>query len=61
VAVLRLTDTGKDLLADVEAQMLLRLADLAARTPDGDRLIESLVWLGDAIDEAMAEKHRAGR
>jgi DNA-binding MarR family transcriptional regulator len=61
VAVLRLTDSGKELLAGVEAQMLLRLTDLAARTPDGERLIESLVWLGDAIDEAVAEKHATGQ
>lgn len=61
VAVLRLTDSGRELLAGVEAEMLRRLADLAARTPDGDRLIESLVWLGDAIDEAAAERDATRR
>jgi DNA-binding MarR family transcriptional regulator len=61
VAVLRLTDSGRELLAGVEAEMLSRLADLQARTPDGDQLLESLVWLGRAIDETVAEKQRSGR
>lgn len=61
VAVLRLTDAGRELLADVEEEMLRRLALLRSRTPDGDQLIESLVWLGRAIDEMTAEKFRSGR
>ncbi|HVV18771.1 MAG TPA: MarR family winged helix-turn-helix transcriptional regulator [Pseudonocardiaceae bacterium] len=61
VAVLRLTDAGRELLAGVEEEMLRRLADLRSRTPDGDQLIESLVWLGRAIDEITAEKFRSGR
>lgn len=61
VAVLRLTDSGRALLDGVEAEMLRRLADLQARVPDGERLIESLVWLGRAIDESMAERHGSRR
>jgi DNA-binding MarR family transcriptional regulator len=54
--VLRLTDQGRELLASVEAEMVRRLDDLRARTPGGDGLIDSLVWLGEAIDQAMAER-----
>jgi DNA-binding MarR family transcriptional regulator len=57
VSVLRLTDNGRAVLADVEAEMLRRLDDLLTRTPGGDRLIESLVWLGTAIDEAAVARH----
>jgi DNA-binding MarR family transcriptional regulator len=56
VAVLRLTDTGRDLLHSVETEMVSRIQDLLDRTPGGDHLIESLVWLGKAIDERMAAR-----
>lgn len=61
VAVLRITDAGRDLLNSVEAEMVRRIADLMARTPGGEHLIESLVWLGKAIDESMAERMAAKR
>jgi DNA-binding MarR family transcriptional regulator len=61
VAVLRLTDAGRTLLEGVEAEMVSRIEDLAARTPNGDQLIESLVWLGRAIDESVAERVAARR
>ncbi len=57
---LRLTGTGATLLAEVEAEMRRRLRDLCARTPDGKRLIEALVWLGRAVDERHRERHEAG-
>jgi DNA-binding MarR family transcriptional regulator len=57
---LRLTAAGEQLLADVEAEMRLRLRDLCARTPDGERLIEALVWLGRAVDERHRERREAG-
>ena len=61
VAVLRLTDAGRDLLDSVEAEMVKRIETLQARTPGGERLIESLTWLGRAIDEYFAERHAARR
>jgi DNA-binding MarR family transcriptional regulator len=53
---LRLTGAGEQLLARVEGEMRGRLRDLAGRTPDGDQLLESLVWLGQAIDEWRSER-----
>lgn len=53
VAVLSLTDKGTELLDGVEAEMVRRIEDLIARTPGGDGLIDSLVWLGNAIDDVM--------
>jgi DNA-binding MarR family transcriptional regulator len=56
VAALRLTGDGEALLERVEAEMVSRIDALCARTPDGAQLMESLVWLGDAIDEVVAER-----
>jgi DNA-binding MarR family transcriptional regulator len=53
---LSLTPAGEELLARTEAEMVERVTGLAARTPDGSHLLETLVWLGSAIDEVMAEK-----
>jgi DNA-binding MarR family transcriptional regulator len=61
VAVLRLTEAGAALLATVETEMIARITGLLDRTPDGDRVVESLVWLGAAIDEAAAERAAARR
>jgi hypothetical protein len=48
--------------------MVARLQDLLARTPGGENLLDSLVWLGKAIDDRLAgkrdrfaEKNRSGR
>jgi DNA-binding MarR family transcriptional regulator len=60
VAALHLTCEGVALLSRVEHEMIRRIHDLSARTPDGDQLLESLVWLGSAIDEMHAE-HAAER
>jgi DNA-binding MarR family transcriptional regulator len=60
VAALHLTSEGTALLTRVEAEMIRRIDDLCARTPDGDQLMESLVWLGSAIDDMQA-KRAAGR
>jgi DNA-binding MarR family transcriptional regulator len=62
-STLRLTTEGVALLARVEAEMVNRIDDLCARTPDGGQLLESLVWLGRAIDEAQAQRaaERQGR
>jgi DNA-binding MarR family transcriptional regulator len=56
VAMLHLTPEGVALLARVEAEMISRIDDLSGRTPDPDRLMQSLVWLGAAIDEAQAQR-----
>jgi DNA-binding MarR family transcriptional regulator len=61
VAVLRLTDAGRALLDGVEAEMVSRIESLVTRTPGGEKLIESLVWLGRAIDESVAERVAARR
>jgi DNA-binding MarR family transcriptional regulator len=53
---LRLTGQGEQLLARVEGEMRARIRDLAGRTPDGDQMLESLVWLGRAIDEWRSER-----
>ena len=62
---LRLTGEGSELLGRVEGEMRERIRDLCRRTPDGDRLLEALVWLGRAIDERRAEslarRSRGGR
>ena len=61
-AALRLTAQGEALLARVEADMAARLEDLCSRTPDGGQLIESLMWLGVAIEADAAERQaRLGR
>lgn len=59
---LRVTAAGAALLARVETEMIGRIEDLCARTPDGRQLMESLVWLGAAIDEMQGERagERAG-
>ena len=61
VAVLHLTPEGQALLARVEAEMIRRLDELCGRTPDPDRLMESLVWLGAAIDDWQAQRAAARR
>jgi DNA-binding MarR family transcriptional regulator len=56
VAALRLTSDGEAVLLRAEEEMIRRIDDLCARTPDPPRLMESLVWLGDAIDQVMADR-----
>jgi DNA-binding MarR family transcriptional regulator len=56
VAALHLTTEGVALLDRVENEMIRRIQDLSARTPDGDQLLESLVWLGSAIDEMHVQR-----
>lgn len=56
VAVLHLTPEGQALLARVEAEMIRRIDELCARTPDPGRLMDSLVWLGAAIDDWQAQR-----
>ncbi len=56
-AALRLSPDGEEVLASMEAAMTEWVGQVCALVPDGDRLIESLVWMGDAIDRMAAEHH----
>jgi DNA-binding MarR family transcriptional regulator len=56
VATLSLTAAGEAALAAVEDEMLERVDDLCARTPDPGQLLESLGHLGEALDEVAAER-----
>jgi DNA-binding MarR family transcriptional regulator len=60
-AALRLTPAGETLLEQVESEMVSRIYDLCDRTPDGERLIESLGWLGAAMDSRLADRLAARR
>jgi DNA-binding MarR family transcriptional regulator len=60
-AALHLTPAGETLLAQVESEMIIRINDLCDRTPDGGQLIESLVWLGQAMDSRLADRLAARR
>jgi DNA-binding MarR family transcriptional regulator len=55
-AALHLTSAGEAVVTRVESDMIQRIEDLCARTPDGPRLMESLIWLGAAIDAVQAER-----
>lgn len=58
---LHLTPAGETLLEQVEAEMISRINDLCDRTPDGEQLIDSLVWLGAAMDSRRADRLAARR
>jgi DNA-binding MarR family transcriptional regulator len=53
---LSLTGAGRSLLKRVEDEMVATISDLSARTPDPAQVIESLGWIGGAIDQARAER-----
>jgi DNA-binding MarR family transcriptional regulator len=56
VAALHLSREGVALLSRVETEMIRRIEDLSERTPDGNQLMESLVWLGAAMDDMHAQR-----
>jgi DNA-binding MarR family transcriptional regulator len=58
---LQLTDEGARLLASLEATMAAWVDDFCARTPDGDQVLRSLVWMGQAIEQMAAERHDQAR
>jgi DNA-binding MarR family transcriptional regulator len=60
VAVLRITPEGTAVLDRVEAAMTERITELGERTPDGEQLLQSLVWMATAIDELVAERQARG-
>jgi DNA-binding MarR family transcriptional regulator len=55
-ATLSLTQEGAAVLERVEAEMTDRILALCARLPDGERVVESLSRLGDALDQAATER-----
>lgn len=58
-SALSLTPAGQAVLAKIEAEMVARITSLCARTPDAERVLESLAWLGSALDAAMVERATA--
>jgi DNA-binding MarR family transcriptional regulator len=56
VAILHITAAGQQTLDLVEAQMAARVAELVALTPDSDQLLESLGWLGTALEDVATER-----
>jgi DNA-binding MarR family transcriptional regulator len=55
-AALSVTAEGLVVLRRVEAAMIGRLDELAAQVPDGERLLDALATLGEAIDKLRAER-----
>jgi DNA-binding MarR family transcriptional regulator len=53
---LALTVAGRSLLERVEDEMVATIMGLSARTPDPAQVIESLGWIGGAIDQVHAER-----
>jgi DNA-binding MarR family transcriptional regulator len=58
-AALQVTPAGEDLLRRVEDQLIEQIGDLCARTPDGEALLDALVWLGAAMDARRGERDGA--
>jgi DNA-binding MarR family transcriptional regulator len=60
VATLALTPAGEAALVAVERAMVERLRDIAGRTPDAERVVDSLADLGPALDQ-LADERAAAR
>lgn len=60
-SALSLTQAGEAVRDRAEAEMLLRVEQLCARTQNGDRTIETLAWLGTAIEDSMSERAARSR
>jgi DNA-binding MarR family transcriptional regulator len=60
VSDLHLTSKGEELLGRVETAMVARITELCDKTPDGHQLLESLAWMGTAIDHSAIERPTAG-
>lgn len=58
---LRLTPAGRSLLEEVEADMVRRIDDLFARTPDPAATKRALAWLGAAMDVASSDRSGTAR
>ncbi|AMM22019.1 hypothetical protein AX769_20040 [Frondihabitans sp. PAMC 28766] len=55
---LALTPEGEQLFDQMEGRMCRQLELLAERAPDPDALVASLAALGDAVEEAVAERRQ---
>jgi DNA-binding MarR family transcriptional regulator len=55
-SVLSMTPDGRSLLTRVENDMLQRLGELGIDSTEGEQLISSLIWLGQAMDERQARR-----
>lgn len=53
---LSLTPQGRGLLDRVEAEMVARVTELCAHTPDGAQVLDALGQLGDALEETHAQR-----
>ena len=60
-AALRLTPAGAQLLARADAAMAAWVEDVCRRTPDAARVLQSLAWVGQAIEQIAAAQHTASR
>lgn len=57
---LALSDEGAELFARMEVRMTDQLERLASATPDAAQVLQSLNWLGDAIEATMRARENAG-
>ncbi len=57
---LALSAEGDAVLARTEAEMVRRITMLAGSTPDPARVVETLTWLGGAVDAAMLARATTG-
>lgn len=57
---LRITAAGTQALSAVEDSIVARLGPVITRTPDPGRVVESLTWLGAALDELAEERLALG-
>jgi DNA-binding MarR family transcriptional regulator len=53
---LRLTADGVVALAATEGTIIRMLDDVAARTPDAAQVLQTLAWLGRAMDQIASER-----
>jgi DNA-binding MarR family transcriptional regulator len=60
-AALQLTPEGKSVLKSMETAMAAWLDEVCARTPAPGQTLQSLVWLGEAIEQMAAERYAEGR
>lgn len=59
-AALHLTPEGEEVLQRVEAAMTGRISEACSLTAAPEQVLQSLVWLGAALDKIASERHPAG-
>jgi DNA-binding MarR family transcriptional regulator len=57
---LSISEDGRELFTRMEARMARQLELLSERTGKSDQIIESLGMLGDAIEQAIQQRHAEG-